>query len=179
DNDDAIRKFRLLDIAWRLIHASIVAYVRLRTRLDGGRISFHQATLEEAGEKGDLAGSQNSRRYLLLWRHWTFSVCGVPIRGRESNAPKARRGLREAKSDLDFSIHIAPRGHHVAGHFFIRLHVRQKERLFFHYGRRKLDEAAIGVDRHGLGDFFERLAGFIVAVDEYGNSDLNSRGSLP
>lgn len=67
----------------------------------------------------------------------------------------------------------------MAGHFFIRLHVRQQERLLLDDGSRKLDEAAIGVDRHGLGDFFEGRAGFIVTVDEYGNSDVYPRGSLP
>ena len=43
----------------------------------------------------------------------------------------------------------------------------------------KLNQAAIGIDCHGLGDFLEGRAGFIVSVNKYGNSDVYSRGSVP
>jgi hypothetical protein len=45
----------------------------------------------------------------------------------------------------------------VTGDFFITFHVRQEQLLFFHNMGRKVNEAAIGIDLHGLGDFLEGL----------------------
>jgi len=67
----------------------------------------------------------------------------------------------------------------MAGYFFIRLQVRQQKRLFFDNGRRKLNEAAIGIDQHGLGDFFKGRTEFIISVDKHGNGDVYSRSSVP
>ena len=42
-----------------------------------------------------------------------------------------------------------------------------------------LNEAAIGIDLDGLGNFLEGRAGFRISVDEHGNGDMDSRGSVP
>jgi hypothetical protein len=78
---------------------------------------------------------------------------------------------------LSFSIHNISLSHHEAGNFFIALHVRQEKLLIFNDVRRQFNEAAVGIDLHGLSDFFEGLIGGIVAVDEYRNSEVYSRAS--
>lgn len=118
-------------------------------------------------------------RFLPFWRHRALSFGRVPVFGRKSDSPEARRGLREAKSHLGLSIHNVAQGYHSAGNFFIGLQVRQEKRLFLDNGGRELNEAAIGIDGHGLSDFFEGWSGFIISVDKDGNSDVYSRGSVP
>jgi len=51
--------------------------------------------------------------------------------------------------------------------------------LFFDNGSRELHEAAIGIDLYGLSDFLEGRAGFSISVDEHGDGDADSRGSVP
>jgi hypothetical protein len=123
--------------------------------------------------------SKAPRRFSSLGRHRALPVGGVPVLRRKPDTPKARGLLREANSDHGFPIYDVTQGYHIAGDFFIRLHVRQEERLLLDHGRRKLDEAAIGIDRNGLGNFLEGRTGFIIPVNKYWNSDVHSGGSLP
>ena len=93
------------------------------------------------------AEAQIPRRFLPLRRRRALSVGGVPVFRRKREAPEARRRLCEANPNLGLSIHNFPQAYHMAGNFFIRLHVHQEERLVFGNGGGKFEEAAIGIDR--------------------------------
>ena len=128
-NHYAIREFRPLDIAWWLIHASIVAYVRLRTRLDGGCVSVQRVTHNMWG-KGNMRSGPNPPAILIVLE----ASAAFARRG-----PNLRAGIRFPRSAVRAGrSEVPPRSFHSQSSPGL-----PPCRLFLHWSSSSSGEAAV------------------------------------
>src|ERR1700674_3138854 len=105
----AIREFRSLDIACWLSHASIVAYVRLRTRLDGGRVSIHRVTLNYVGERKPAHRSESHSGSYRFGRIGLFRSAGSQSSGGNPIPQKRGEGCAKRSPTSVFPFTKFPR----------------------------------------------------------------------
>ena len=184
DDHHAVRQFRSLDIACWLIHC---VYCGIRAAVNAnsmaGCVSIHRVRTHALSGKWNThsqsAANLCGECLTALAAPGVFGRQGSQSSGGNPIPQKRGEGCAKRSPTSVFPLHNVSRGRRRCRHFFIRLQVRQEKRLFFDDRRASLHEAAIGVDLHGLGDFLEGRAGFIISVNEHRNRDVNPRGSLP